>query len=64
MIPLTPDQQAVAQAIAENDRIIEQLRRQNEQLARLLPRTRGKVREYIEHPITKERVYFMGRGKK
>lgn len=57
---MTPEQQAAARAIAENEQIIERLRLQNEMLRTLLPRVRREDPGFITHPITGERAIYVG----
>ena len=60
MIRMTPEQQAAARAIAENEQIIERLRLQNEMLRTLLPRVRREDPGFITNPLTGEKAFYVG----
>jgi len=64
MKPLTPEQETAARAIAENEAIIERLRRQNEALASILPKVRHRDPGFITNPLTGERAVYCGQKPK
>ena len=55
---LTPEQEAAARVIAENEAIIGRLQRQNQLLAGILPRARRTDPGVIINPITGERANY------